>query len=53
MIEIFPSIKSFTPSIIDSKKIYQELLSSPITPPQETVFFYFYFIDIIESKENN
>ena len=48
MIEIISSIKGFIPSIADSEKMSQELISPLMTPPQETGLFYFYIIDIIE-----
>ena len=46
---ILPSIKGLTPSIHDSEKMSQELLTPPMMPPQESVFFlfsyYFYYIN--------
>ena len=42
MKEIFSTIKGFTASILESEKMFQELLT-PVTPPQKTVFFLFLY----------
>ena len=52
MIEIFPSINGFTPSILDSKKMSQEPLTPTMTLPQES-FFYSYIILIIYQYYKN
>ena len=48
MIEIFSSIIGFTPSILDyEKKMSQEFLTPPMTPPQGSGFFIIDMIEII------
>ena len=48
MIEIFPFIKGFTPSILDNEKMSQEHLTPVMTPPHKTGLFYFNINNIIE-----
>ena len=42
---IFSSIINCTPSILDSEKMSQELLTPVMTPPKKTLLFYFYIIN--------
>ena len=39
MLEIFPSIKGFTSSVLDSEKTSKELLTPPMTLPKSHFFF--------------
>ena len=49
MIEIFPFIKGFIPSILDyEKKMSQEHLTPVMTPPYKTGLFYFNINNFIE-----